>query len=533
MTAAVLAEAPSPTYELDALRVRNARGRVEPRLWTPPLRPLTPDTSVGFDQIEFARDVLRRPFDPWQEWLVIHAGELLDDGRPRFRRVLVLVARQNGKTEVPVILSLYWQFIDEVGLILGTSTKLDYAKESWEKAVKLIEGLRERDDQEALDILARVPRPRWTRETNGEHTSRTTAGSRYKIAPANAEGGRSLTIDRLVCDELRMHHTYEAWGAAEPATRAVWDAQIWALSNAGDDRSVVLNDLRAEALAYINLGEGDGRLMLAEWSSPEGASPDEIEALEQANPNLGTPANGGRIDPESLMAEARAAIKTGGDRLTTFKTENMCLRVPKLDPAIDPQGWRACLDPGELSVVRRRVALVVDVAPDELHASLIAAAVLDDGRVRVEALAAWTGRDCLGQAERDLPAIVGRVRPRAFGWIPNGPAAGLATGLADRRKAGRKGWPPPGVTVSEIRGEVPAMCMGLAKEVNARTLAHSDDPLINDHIEGAEKLRRGDVWVFSRKNGAHCDAAYAVAGAVHLARTLPTASAPARIIVAD
>src|SRR3546814_18105149 len=82
--------------------------RTEPWRWTRPLRELRPATSYGFAVVEFARDILERPLDPWQEWLVIHAGELLPDGRPRFRKVLVLVARQNGKTELLVILSLFW-----------------------------------------------------------------------------------------------------------------------------------------------------------------------------------------------------------------------------------------------------------------------------------------------------------------------------------------------------------------------------------------------------------------------------------------
>jgi phage terminase large subunit-like protein len=65
---------------------------------------------------------------------VIHAGELLPDGRPRFRTVLVLVARQNGKTHALKVLGLYWQFVEMWPLILGMSTNLDYAREAWEKA---------------------------------------------------------------------------------------------------------------------------------------------------------------------------------------------------------------------------------------------------------------------------------------------------------------------------------------------------------------------------------------------------------------
>ncbi|MEZ5411043.1 MAG: hypothetical protein R2761_23635 [Acidimicrobiales bacterium] len=71
-----------------------ATGSVEPRIFTPPLRELTPETSFGYDVIDFAREVMGIELDPWQQWLAIHVGELLPDGRPRFRYVLILVARQ-------------------------------------------------------------------------------------------------------------------------------------------------------------------------------------------------------------------------------------------------------------------------------------------------------------------------------------------------------------------------------------------------------------------------------------------------------
>src|SRR5690606_18580935 len=107
-------------------------GRTVPRLWTPPLRELTPDTSYGFDVIDFARDVLQMPLTPWQEWLVVHMGELLEDGRPRFRRVLAMVARQNGKTHLLRVLTLYWMFIEAHPLIIGMSASRSLAKASWD-----------------------------------------------------------------------------------------------------------------------------------------------------------------------------------------------------------------------------------------------------------------------------------------------------------------------------------------------------------------------------------------------------------------
>jgi hypothetical protein len=501
-------------------------GRTEPRIFTPPLRPLTPETSYGFDVIEFARDVLHQPLDPWEEWAVIHGGELLEDGRPRFRKLLIIVARQNGKTFLLVVLTLYWLFVERVGLVLGTSTKLDYAAESWRKACRLARKIPE--------LSVEVPTKGGIRKANGEQElwradeeeEALDEGSRYKIAASNAEGGRSLTIDRLVLDELRQHMDYSAYDASVPATNAVADAQVWAITNMGSVRSIVLNDMQEAAQAFIDTGEGDPRLGLMEWSCLPDANPLDIHALAMANPNLNR-----RIDGDTLLGDAATAMQKGGEKLTGFKTEMMCIRVPLLDPAIDPAGWTECLDVGDLSAVRSRVALCVDISLDSQHATLVAAAVLPDGRIRVEVVAAWSGPDATRQLRRELAGKVAVVKPQVFGWFPNGPAAAVAADLADRGQKGRAAWPPWGVKVEEIRAELPAVCMGLAEQVASGQVAHSGDPLLDTHVQAAEKLARGDAWVFTRKGDSHVDAAYALAGALHLARTLPPPAPKPLLIV--
>lgn len=497
--------ASSTSSALDA-----AHGRTEPRVWTRPLRELTPDTSYGYDVIRFARVVLGLRLYPWQEWLLIHACELLPDGRPRFRTVVVEVGRQNGKTFVPVVLAAYWLFVERVPMVLGTSTTLDYAREPLDKVVELVEATR---------ALRRRVGPRWVRKTNSQHRATTRSGSRYQIAARGRRAGRSLTVHRLVADELREHADYATWDAAYNAMTAVGDAQAWALSNAGGAESLVLNDLRDLAVE-----DGDPQLGYFGWTAHPGVDVRDVDALLQANPSTGY----GDIRIGGLVAEAEAALRTGGLKLAGFKTEKLCITVPTLNPAIDPGAWAACADPGDLAGVRDRVALFVDVAPDAQHATLVAAAVLPDGRVRVEPVEAWSGIGAADRAARALPAVVRRVRPRQFGWAPSGPAAELTAGLTER-----PGWPPPGVELVELRGDAAAACMALRSVVNARQLVHSNDPLVDAHVASAEQLWRGDTWVFARRGRGHCDAAYAVAGAVQLARTMPAPVARRGLVVVE
>jgi hypothetical protein len=466
---------PSPTL----LPHSERRGRTEPRLFTPPLRELTPETSDGFAVIDFARDVLQWPLLPWQEWLVIHAMELLEDGSYRFRNVLVLVARQNGKTSLLAVLALFWLYVDEVPLVLGTSTNLDYARESWAKAV---------DMAEANDWLP-VPKD-GIRRANGEQTLTTPNRSRYKIAAANRRGGRSLTVHRLIADELREHQNWEAWGASSNAMNAVPNGQAWALSNAGDDRSIVLNHFRATGLA-----ETDEALGLFEWSAPDGCEIDDPEMWAYANPSMGYTMKESVIKAALVQPAAQ------------FRTEVLCQRVASMDEAVEMEGWNAMADPdGSMDELRTKIHLCLDVGMSGHHATLVAAALREDGKVRVETVADWTDMDLLRQ---ELPDLVAKIKPKSLAYFPNGPAATL---LAEIRPI-RRSRPIPA-------NEVPAACQGLAEFVQARRVIHNADPLVAAHLQQSQRYYTGDGWRFARRGGhGDVDAAYAVAGAVHMART--------------
>lgn len=459
-------------------------GSREPRLFTPPLRKLTRRTSKGFEVIDFSEKVLGLSLMPWQKWLLIHGLELLPNGQYRWRTVVVLVSRQNGKTSVLAVLALWRLLLDNARLVLGTSTNLDYARESWEYAVSLAE-----ESEEAADEFRWPPR-----RTNGEQTFTTTGGARYKIAAANRRGGRSLSVDLGIADELREHQTWEAWAALSGTTTARPDPQLWALSNAGDDTSIVLNHYRDTAVATLEAGEDPGDVALFEWSAPLDAELDDRQAWAMSNPALGH-----TITEQTMLGKLKLPP-------AVFRTEHMCIRVPNLDAAIPLDGWHAGADPNAtLDGVRDRVAVCVDVSPDLAHVTLVAAGQLDDGRVRAEAVQAWPSVDDM---RLELPKLLKRIKPRATGWFPNGPGAVLNAEFTDR----------PGF---EPLRDTTAVCQGLAEQVTARRILHADDPLLTAQVGGASKLYQGDGWRFVRKGAGHVDGVYALAGAVHLARTLP------------
>src|SRR5215467_12868342 len=111
------------------------KGNTEPRIFTPPLYPW----SLGDMANDFA-DIAEMPLMPWQRWLFNAALELREPwtedtpGPPnfRYRTVVVLVARQNGKTVVLALRALFGMYVLRERLALSMAQNLRIALECWE-----------------------------------------------------------------------------------------------------------------------------------------------------------------------------------------------------------------------------------------------------------------------------------------------------------------------------------------------------------------------------------------------------------------
>lgn len=510
----VLAEAPPPL------------GRTVPRLYTRPLVegppgpcgcgcPLTPETSLGFNAVRFAEEILGVRLLRWQTWWLIHALELRESGTPqtavfRFRTLLTLVARQNGKTTICKILALWFLYVRGSRLVLGCAQALNIAQEAWQGSVELAEA-----SEDLCGEIAVV------RRANGQITLGLSNGARYLITAASRSAGRGLPVDGLLLlDELREQRDWDAWGALSKTTMAQRSPLTVGITNQGDDESVVLNSLRATALA-----ETDDQLGLFEWSAPEGCSIDDVEAWAQANPALGHE-NG------ISVSAVRSASLT--DPAPTFRTEVLCQRVDALDAAVDLDAWRACGEGGfDLREVRRQVVGVLEVAIDGGHVALVLAAPLGEGRVGVEVAAAWSSPEAcrVGEGENAPPLVelLRALRLRALGWFEGSPTGVLSAELAavhgslvGTRTFDHSGMQDYAPGVVPLTGRTPVVaCMSMAEHVVARKLVHPNDPLLTAHVQGTSKLDQGDGWRFARRGAGQINAAYGAAGALHLARTLP------------
>lgn len=456
-------------------------GHTEPRLFTPPLRALTRKTSHGYAVSDFA-DMIGEPLTPWERWAAIHALELMPDGSYRFRVCLILVARQNGKSHLIRCIILWRMYMQPKLRVLGVAQDVSLAREQWNLGQDTI--------HECPDLDAEWGK---SRNVNGDETFWIENNSRWKIGAANRKAGRGGSNDLVVIDELREQRSWDAWAALSKTTLARPNSMIFAMSNQGDDEAIVLHQLRSAALART-----DESLGLFEWSGAKGCDLDDWDAIAAANPALGY-----RVSHAGI----KSALTT--DPPGIFRTEVLCQHVDQLDSAIDIRAWKECADPqGTMAALRTRVIACFDIAPDGEHATLATAARTSDGRIRVEVTKSWKTTE---EARAELPDVLTKLRPLAVGWYPAGPAAAFAPFL---RKAKNN---------VELSGnKASEACQGMADLVTSRRVIHPSDPLLDAHVGGAQKLASGDGWRFVRRGGVgHVDAAYAAAGAIYIAETMP------------
>ncbi|WAB09055.1 terminase [Arthrobacter phage Chridison] len=355
-------------------------GSEVPRIYTPPKRKLTPKTSLGFECIQFAEMVLGVHLYPWQKWILIHALELNPDGKFRFRTVVLLVARQNGKSLLLQVLSLWRMYVDNAPLVIGTAQNLDIAEKQWSEAVAFAED----NEDLAADITA-------VDKTNGKKSLRiafkdaegNTVRSQYKVTAATRKGGRGLSGDLVILDELREHTNWDAWGAVTKTTMARPRAQVWGVSNAGDASSVVLAHLRNQSHMAIESGETeDVSLGLFEYSAPDDYPTSDRRGWAMANPSVGH----ADADGEIRLTEEALAAAHGTDPDPVFRVECLCQWVSTAALGPWEQGhWETLRD-----MSSKRVGgyyFGVDVSWDRKYASIAMVGLREDGKTHVEIIA--------------------------------------------------------------------------------------------------------------------------------------------------
>jgi len=446
--------------------------------------------SRGQEFIDFSQSI-GSPLLPHQEWLAHHALKVKPDSRWKHPVVCTVQSRQNGKTFFMKNLILMNLFEWDTKLQIGTAHRLTTSLETFRDLVSTIES----ND----GLCKQVKRIRWA---HGSEEIETITGNRYMVK-AGAAAARGISKPEVVyLDECREMKDETTWASMRYTMMAATNPQIWAISSAGDQHSLILNQLRDRGLAS-SIGNDDD-IGYFEWSSDYGKiddSPKFWQGVCDANPALSR-----TINPDNI----RAVLN---DPPEVVQTEVLSRWVATISSAIPMAEFQECgeedlqLDPEKISW------LGLDLSPDRRQASLVIAQKLDSDRFMVKLLHSWTNPISL-----DDRAVANDIAPycRKYQVEVLAYSKRTASAVAGRLK-------PAGIAVTDIDGGLYGQsCDELLGAITSKRLRwhrHANQADFVQQISSAVRLPLGDGgWIIGRRaSQANVTACVAAALATHFA----------------
>ncbi len=335
------------------------KGSTKPRIQNAPLK-----GPSRIDEVKKFLEGLKENGEPmtllpWQDYVLEDMLKVDKDGMFRRKSLLLLIARQNGKTHLARVRILAGLFVFGERNVVAMSSNRNMALDTFNKVVDIIE----QNDS----LMAQVKQ---IRVANGQESIELLTGAKYEIVAATRDGSRGKTADLLFIDELR-EISEEAFTAAKPVTRARKNSQVLMTSNAGDAFSSVLNTLRQRAIDHPPSSLG-----YYEYSADEFAKIHDKDGWYQANPALGY-----LIDEETI----EEAIATSSVEAT--RTEVLCSWVSALK---SPWPYHAFEDLTVQDLVIApgpKTVFAIDISVNKRNGSLVAGQIRDDGKIAVGVIA--------------------------------------------------------------------------------------------------------------------------------------------------
>jgi hypothetical protein len=400
----------------------------------------------------------------WQKMVLDIGLELLDDGTPAYREVIITCPRQVGKT----VLTLSWE-LHRCIMWGGGPQNVAYTCQTGHDArEKLLQDqlpLLEAKDAPIREAIERIHR------ANGSEGVSFSNGSRLSILNSGEDAGHGRIYSLAIIDEAFADWDDRREQSLLPSMITKKDAQVVILSTAGTERSAFLKRKIDLGRSCVANQENEG-VAYFEWSSDPEADPADPKTWASCIPSLGV-----TIDERSLRHSQRTMPPAQFARafLNQFTASD--------ERVIPAALWNLCCDPD----VRPdgKLALGLDVNPDRTSASI---AIADsDGRVELVDQASGVGW------------VVERVVELAKTWDLDvsldsyGPAGSLAPEIEDQ-----------GVKVHSLSTrEMTAACAkihdSIADGANGKIRIRRH-PALDLASLAARKRQIGDSWVWSRRS---------------------------------
>jgi len=429
-----------------------------------------------------------RPFMPWQRMLADVAGEIdTTSGFPWYRRIIVIVPRQAGKTtEVRAQATHACLVFERVKIRYTAQTRLM-------AAARLEQDFYEPIKASPLNALLnhrigsrRRGQPGFSAKPGAEaiHFGN---GSIWGVDAVKDESGHGPSLRRGFIDEAFAHQDARVEQAMGPAMIADPEAQLWVTSAAGTWKSKYLRSQvdaarsRAEVEANRPLHERSSRTLFLEYSAPEDADRDDPATWLGCHPAIGH-----TIRLEDIAAEHEA---------WAHKPEEFDRAYlgwwPERSAAewVIPEGvWSENAAEPDQTVWHGEPVWSIDVAPTRDAASIGMAGRALEGRVFVDVADTRLGPPtwCVDR--------LGELRSR---W------GGTHVGLIDAARSLRDDLESAGFTVHLLSAsDRMDACGGFYDDAHDHKLRHVHDPDLDGALASAAKRfmtqEGGFVWTRGR-----------------------------------
>ena len=361
--------------------VKRLRGATKPRLHSPYLKGKT----LVQDVIDLC-EIVQTPLLPWQKFILTDMLKVDAKGNFQRKTLLLLIARQSGKTFLARMLILAHLVKWPSRNILIMSSNRSMALDTFRQVAYMLES-----NDHLKGMVKQI------RYANGTESIEMLDGTRLDVVAATRDGSRGRSCDFLYIDELR-EITEEGYRAAIPTTRARPNAMTLLTSNAGDAFSTVLNDMRSRALENPPKSFG-----FYEYSAPAHCKVTDRNAWAMANPALGYTVT------EEALEEAVATSP-----IENTRTELLCQWISSLQSPFPPNSIEDLSDSTLQMSAGAYTVFGFDKSPSSRDCSLVAGQILPDGRIGVGILETWESQVSIDelQVAAAIKAWADIYRPR-------------------------------------------------------------------------------------------------------------------------
>lgn len=304
----------------------------------------------------------RLKLEPWQGLFVLQlfGWKRTDNGRRRFRRAYLEVARKNAKSTLAAGILLYMLVADgEPGAqVYSAATTGKQAREVFDVARAMA--------KKATGFTARFS---VTVQTHALVVADTFSGAMPLNAKSETQDG--LNIHCAIVDELHAHKTRGLYDVLDSATGARSQPLIVMITTAGTDTAGICYEQREYSIKVLERtlpvegGTDDSWLGLIftidagdDWKDPA--------VWRKANPNLGV-----SVDLDDMMAACKKAQGSPAS-LNNFKTKKLNVWCSADSAAFDMAAWAAC---GDAELTREKIAHLPVWIPLDLASKIDIAAL--------------------------------------------------------------------------------------------------------------------------------------------------------------